>query len=99
MFRYLLVDHAVPAMYRSLAAARLSADCPSGNAPTTRLRLGERRRVGEQKGEQDCCRTHGVTSLLFSVGDLHQVIAVMRVNWMYFNASGLRSAGRRKGSL
>jgi hypothetical protein len=26
MFRYLLVDHAVPAMWRSLAAARLSAD-------------------------------------------------------------------------
>src|SRR5262249_38310344 len=25
MFRYLLVDHAVPAMWRSLAAARLSA--------------------------------------------------------------------------
>jgi hypothetical protein len=26
MFRYLFVDHAVPAMWRSLAAARLSAD-------------------------------------------------------------------------
>ena len=26
MFRYFLVDHAVPAMWRSLAAARLSAD-------------------------------------------------------------------------
>jgi hypothetical protein len=26
MFRYLLVDHAVPAMWRNLAAARLSAD-------------------------------------------------------------------------
>jgi hypothetical protein len=26
MFRYLSVDHAVPAMWRSLAAARLSAD-------------------------------------------------------------------------
>ena len=26
MLRYLLVDHAVPAMWRSLAAARLSAD-------------------------------------------------------------------------
>src|SRR6266566_6433174 len=38
MFRYLLVDHAVPAMCRSLAAASLSADCPSGNAPTTRVR-------------------------------------------------------------
>src|SRR5215472_9415989 len=38
MFRYLLVDHAVPAMWRSLAAARLSADWPSGNAPTTRVR-------------------------------------------------------------
>src|SRR5262249_37468648 len=33
MFRYLLVDHAVPAMCRSLAAARLSAD---------RLPVGER---------------------------------------------------------
>src|SRR6476659_7750799 len=36
--RYLFVDHAVPAMWRSLAAARLSADWPSGNAPTTRVR-------------------------------------------------------------
>ena len=26
MLRYLFVDHAVPAMWRSLAAARLSAD-------------------------------------------------------------------------
>jgi hypothetical protein len=26
MFRYLFVDHAVPAMWRNLAAARLSAD-------------------------------------------------------------------------
>src|SRR5258708_18737554 len=32
MLRYLLVDHPVPAMWRSLAAARLSADWPSGNA-------------------------------------------------------------------
>jgi hypothetical protein len=38
MFRYLLVDQAVPAMCRRLAAARLSANCPSGNAPTTRVR-------------------------------------------------------------
>jgi hypothetical protein len=38
MFKYRLVDHAVPAMCRSLAAARLSADCPSGNEPTTRVR-------------------------------------------------------------
>jgi hypothetical protein len=38
MFKYLLVDQAVPAMCRSLAAARLRADCPSGNAPTTRAR-------------------------------------------------------------
>ena len=38
MFKYRLVDHAVPAMCRSLAAARVSADCPSGNAPTTRVR-------------------------------------------------------------
>jgi hypothetical protein len=42
MLRYLLVDHAVPAMWRSLAAARLSADWPSGNAPTTRVRALER---------------------------------------------------------
>jgi hypothetical protein len=38
MFKYRLVDHAVPAIWRSLAAARLRADCPSGNAPTTRVR-------------------------------------------------------------
>lgn len=36
--KYLFVDQAVPAMWRSLAAARLRADCPSGNAPTTRVR-------------------------------------------------------------
>jgi hypothetical protein len=33
MFKY-----AVPAIWRSLAAARLRADCPSGNAPTTQVR-------------------------------------------------------------
>jgi hypothetical protein len=38
MFRYRLVDHAVPAMWRSLAAARFRADCPSPEAPTTRVR-------------------------------------------------------------
>ena len=38
MFKYRLVDHAVPAMWRSLAAARLRADFPSGKAPTTRVR-------------------------------------------------------------
>ena len=38
MFRYRLVDHAVPAMWRSLAAARFKADWPSGNAPTPRVR-------------------------------------------------------------
>ena len=38
MFKYRLVDHAVPAMWRSLAAARLRAGCASGNAPTTRVR-------------------------------------------------------------
>jgi hypothetical protein len=45
MFRYLLLDHAVPATWRSLAAARFKADWPSGNAPTTRVRrLISRRR-------------------------------------------------------
>jgi UDP-2,3-diacylglucosamine pyrophosphatase LpxH len=38
MLRYRFVDHAVPATCRSLAAARLRADWPSGNAPTTRVR-------------------------------------------------------------
>jgi hypothetical protein len=38
MFRYLLLDHAVPATWLSLAAARFKADWPSGNAPTTRVR-------------------------------------------------------------
>jgi hypothetical protein len=32
MFKYRLVDHAVPAMWRSLAAARLSADCSKPRA-------------------------------------------------------------------
>jgi hypothetical protein len=31
MLRYRLLDHAVPATWRSLAAARLRADWPSGN--------------------------------------------------------------------
>src|SRR6478735_5282004 len=38
MFKYFLVDHAVPAICRRRAAARLRADWPSGNAPTTRVR-------------------------------------------------------------
>jgi hypothetical protein len=38
MFKYLLLDHAVPAMCRSLAAAKLRADCSSVNAHTTRVR-------------------------------------------------------------
>jgi hypothetical protein len=29
-----LLDHAVPTIWRNLAATRLSADCPSGNEPT-----------------------------------------------------------------
>jgi hypothetical protein len=37
MFKY-----AVPAIWRSLAAARLRADCPFGNAPTKRVRRGVR---------------------------------------------------------
>ena len=38
MLRYRLADHRVPAMCLNLAAARLRADCPSGKAPTTRVR-------------------------------------------------------------
>jgi hypothetical protein len=38
MFRYRLVDQRVPAMWRSLAAAKLMAELPSGKAPTTRVR-------------------------------------------------------------
>jgi hypothetical protein len=45
MFRYRLVDHAVPAMCRRLAVARLRADCPSGKAPTTRVRRRISRRI------------------------------------------------------
>ena len=37
MFRYLLLEQAVP-IRRSLAAARLRADFPSVNPPTTRVR-------------------------------------------------------------
>jgi hypothetical protein len=33
-----LLDQAVPATWRSLAAARFKADFPSGNAPSTRVR-------------------------------------------------------------
>jgi hypothetical protein len=39
MFKYRLVDHPVPAIWRSLAAARLRADFPSGKAPTTRVTI------------------------------------------------------------
>lgn len=39
LFRYRLVDQRVPAMWRSLAAARLRVELPSGKAPTTRVRL------------------------------------------------------------
>ena len=45
MFRYLLVDHSLPAMWRSRAAARFKADCPSGKAPTTRVRRRISRRM------------------------------------------------------
>ena len=37
MFRYFLVDHAVPAMWRSLAAARLSAATSMGVAQPNSL--------------------------------------------------------------
>jgi hypothetical protein len=43
MFMYLRVDHWLPAMWRRRAAARFRQLCPSGNAPTTRVRQwGER---------------------------------------------------------
>jgi len=45
MFNYLLVEHAVPAMCGNRAAARLRADCPSGNAPTTWVRRLISRRI------------------------------------------------------
>jgi hypothetical protein len=45
MFRYLLLDRAVPATWPSLAAARFKADWPSGNAPTTRVRREPRQAV------------------------------------------------------
>lgn len=38
MFMLSLVDHRVPAMCLSRAAAKLRADLPSGKAPTTRVR-------------------------------------------------------------
>jgi hypothetical protein len=41
MFKYSLVDQAVPAMCRKRAAARLRADWPSGKAPTTRVRAAD----------------------------------------------------------
>jgi hypothetical protein len=39
MSRYCLVDQHVPAMWCSLAAARLMAELSSVKAPTTRMRL------------------------------------------------------------
>jgi hypothetical protein len=42
MFKYLLVDQAVPAMCRSRAAARLRADYPSGS-PAERMTKWQRR--------------------------------------------------------
>ena len=48
MFRYLLVDHAVPAMCRSLAAARLSADFPTGK------RRARHRATGRHASPQAC---------------------------------------------
>ncbi|SFP23618.1 hypothetical protein SAMN04488056_1391 [Cohaesibacter marisflavi] len=38
MFMYFRVDHLLAAICLSLAAARFRHDCPSGNAPTTRVR-------------------------------------------------------------
>src|SRR6266404_7584653 len=37
ILRYRLVDQRVPAIWRSLAAAKLMAELPSGKAPTTRV--------------------------------------------------------------
>jgi hypothetical protein len=36
---YRRLPHLVDAMCRSLAAANINAECPSGNAPTTRVRV------------------------------------------------------------
>src|SRR5262249_9874359 len=52
MFRYLLVDHAVLAMWRSLAAARVSAGRPAGNARPTRGRRGVSSRPSTGKCSQ-----------------------------------------------
>ena len=49
MFRYRLVEQRVPAMWRSLAAARLMAELPSGKAPTTRVR----RRISRKSVEDN----------------------------------------------
>ena len=38
MLRYRFVDPSLPATWRSRAAARFNADCPSGKEPTTRMR-------------------------------------------------------------
>ena len=43
--RYFLVDHSLLAMCRKRAAARFNADCPSGKAPTTRVRRRISRRM------------------------------------------------------
>jgi hypothetical protein len=39
MFRYFFKPHLLPATYRGLAAASISAELPSGNEPTTLFRL------------------------------------------------------------
>ena len=49
MLRYRLVNQRVPSMCLNLAAAKLTAELPSGKAPTTRV-LPRMSRMSEQPG-------------------------------------------------
>ena len=62
--RQRLVDQRVPAMCRNLAAARLSAELPSGKAPTTRVR----RRISRMMRSSGLLTGMMISVLLRSVG-------------------------------
>ena len=66
MFKYLLVDQAVPAMCRRRAAARLKADWPSGKAPTIRTRrlISRRKLSDDQSGREPVQQFEGVARRL-----------------------------------
>ena len=52
MFMYFLLPHWVPATWRSRAQTSIKAEFPSGNVPTTRVRLRTYTHTTRQKQDE-----------------------------------------------